>query len=75
VELFELKFDTPLNNAAESQNFLLHDAVGSQIWPLHDAAGSQADDICRNLPVPLYFAMWRCDSLQHFATGSQILPL
>jgi hypothetical protein len=41
VESLELKFDSPLHDAAESQIFSLHDAAASQILPLHDAARSQ----------------------------------
>ncbi len=41
MELLELKFDSSLHDAAESQIFSLHDAAASQILPLHDAARSQ----------------------------------
>ncbi len=41
MELLELKFDSPLHDAAASQILPLHDDAGSQILPPHDAAGSQ----------------------------------
>jgi hypothetical protein len=62
VELLELKFDSPLHDAAGSQISPQHSAAGSQISPLHfsawsqisplyDSAGSQVNDYFRNLPA------------------------
>ncbi len=89
VELFELKFDSPLHDAAGSQISPLQCAAGSQILPLHFAAGSQISPLqcaagSQILPMhfaagsqisPVHDASGRQIFMLHYAAGSQISPL
>ncbi len=81
MEIFELKFDFPLQYVTGSYILPLHDATGSDILPLNDAEESQGSQLQNaawsqlndfTATSPLHDAAGSKISLQHNAAGNPI---